>query len=626
MSTPISNRPKITDTDLQAGYVNRYFVKNISDKRIVEIDATQHKKFVNSPYYETVVVPWVINGMEVDTNDPTTGRFVLGVPRRNLQIIDYYDSKMQGLRRVLRNPMEYFNGTPAPVQFPTPLATPLESRLTTTTTAGPTTTTTTAAPTTTTTSTTTTTAAPTTTTTSTTTAAPTTTTTSTTTTTTTAAPVEQLQFIDAYKAVAQYNLNEYGPYEYTSGVSSRWVVRDFNLVNINNNLQSDVVRTTFDVDHSAIETTVYMYKYAVAATNVGGLALFVPTSSIGTYDNTDYLRGQFVSIGNTMQIVYVSSSGEEVTLASSAVAGWSLSSGTNITMEVRNNTASLYSGSVKIVSASLPSQLIGITNRRVGYFNYTTNGAGALAFRDFQISTDVPFGTPSYIPIVSGTVMYLDASSSLSYTSGSSTWADLTKFGNSGSIAKDVGYSSANSGSLMFIRTGSSVVTLSNEYSIKPELPLTIMGWVKSATGSTAMGIIGNEAATANYRGAWLSVSSLNAISINYGSGGTQTAASRRTAATANASFPSQSWTHIAAVIRDATDMSIYINNVSQSLTYSGTGGTISYSTTAGAIGWNGLANEYFSGSIAQMGIYARELLSSEIQSHYNSTQNRFTP
>lgn len=120
MLNPFSNRPKITSDDLRRGFVNRYFVKNVSDRRIVEVDAVQYKKFVGNPYFESIIVPWVITGNEADTIDPTTGQLVLGVPKRNLQIIDYYDSVMKGLRRNLRNPMEYFNGTPAPQKFPIP--------------------------------------------------------------------------------------------------------------------------------------------------------------------------------------------------------------------------------------------------------------------------------------------------------------------------------------------------------------------------------------------------------------------------------------------------------------------------------------------------------------------------
>ena len=111
MLTPLSNRPKITADALSQGFVNRYFVRNPSSKKIVEIDAIQYVKFKNNPYFDSVVVPWVITGNDKDIVDPKTGRLVLGVPKRNLQIINYYDSKMPGLRRLLQNPMEYFNGT-----------------------------------------------------------------------------------------------------------------------------------------------------------------------------------------------------------------------------------------------------------------------------------------------------------------------------------------------------------------------------------------------------------------------------------------------------------------------------------------------------------------------------------
>lgn len=111
MLTPISNRPKITNEALSNGFVNRYFVRNPSFKKIVEIDEKQYAKFKNNPYYDSIIVPWVITGNDKDVVNPKTGQLVLGVPKRNLQIISYYESKMPGLRLLLRNPMEYFNGT-----------------------------------------------------------------------------------------------------------------------------------------------------------------------------------------------------------------------------------------------------------------------------------------------------------------------------------------------------------------------------------------------------------------------------------------------------------------------------------------------------------------------------------
>jgi hypothetical protein len=52
--------------------------------------------------------------------------------------------------------------------------------------------------------------------------------------------------------------------------------------------------------------------------------------------------------------------------------------------------------------------------------------------------------------VTDGLVLYLDAANPKSYTSGSTTWRDLTRNGNDGSINNGVGYSSSNLGILTF--------------------------------------------------------------------------------------------------------------------------------------------------------------------------------
>lgn len=110
MLVPFSNKPKITVEDVSTGFVNRYFVKQLSSKKITEIDKVQYDKFVRNPYYTAITVPWAIAGYDKDILD-NSGNLILGAANRNLQIIKYYEEKMSGLGNILKNPLEYFNGT-----------------------------------------------------------------------------------------------------------------------------------------------------------------------------------------------------------------------------------------------------------------------------------------------------------------------------------------------------------------------------------------------------------------------------------------------------------------------------------------------------------------------------------
>ena len=58
-------------------------------------------------------------------------------------------------------------------------------------------------------------------------------------------------------------------------------------------------------------------------------------------------------------------------------------------------------------------------------------------------------GGPGNI-VTNGLVLYLDAANYLSYTSGSTTWRDLSSSNNSGTLTNGPTFSSANGGSIVF--------------------------------------------------------------------------------------------------------------------------------------------------------------------------------
>jgi len=96
MSTPLDVRPIITSTDITRGYVTRYFAQASSTRRIYEIDKQQYNTFSLDPYYTTVKLPWVL----VDDGISTAGS-------KNTKVIEYYNKKIPGLNRKLRNTVEY---------------------------------------------------------------------------------------------------------------------------------------------------------------------------------------------------------------------------------------------------------------------------------------------------------------------------------------------------------------------------------------------------------------------------------------------------------------------------------------------------------------------------------------
>lgn len=108
--TPISIKPKITKDDVSNGFIKRYFAKTASSPTIYEINNTQYNYYKTDPYFQTLELMWLISGNDENTTS-TDGNIIYGVKHQNEKIVEYYNSKMPGLRRVLKNPLEFFNGT-----------------------------------------------------------------------------------------------------------------------------------------------------------------------------------------------------------------------------------------------------------------------------------------------------------------------------------------------------------------------------------------------------------------------------------------------------------------------------------------------------------------------------------
>jgi len=138
MRVPFANKPNITQTDVTNKTVTRYFVKNISTQRITEVDLAQYTALSPLPYYQSISLPWTIGGNDKDIT--TTGNHIKrGAESKNIAVVEYYETQMEGLRRVLRNHLEYFSGTVVTQEsvYAPPVAFPVSTTTTTTTTTIP---------------------------------------------------------------------------------------------------------------------------------------------------------------------------------------------------------------------------------------------------------------------------------------------------------------------------------------------------------------------------------------------------------------------------------------------------------------------------------------------------------
>jgi hypothetical protein len=109
MQEPLSNKPKITKTDVARGYVVRYFVRMISTGKVTEVDKIQYDNFQTIPFYQTLKLNWIIGGNDEDVV-AVDGKVIYGTKNQNTILIEHYNKEMPGIDKVLRDSLEFFTG------------------------------------------------------------------------------------------------------------------------------------------------------------------------------------------------------------------------------------------------------------------------------------------------------------------------------------------------------------------------------------------------------------------------------------------------------------------------------------------------------------------------------------
>ena len=99
ITTPVRCKPRIVQSDLNRGSFIRYFVKHVSRPKITEINIEQYNFFKTNPYYIVIKLPWIIKGN------------VEFIQEQNQKIIDFYNKRMPGLHRIIKDLLEYATPT-----------------------------------------------------------------------------------------------------------------------------------------------------------------------------------------------------------------------------------------------------------------------------------------------------------------------------------------------------------------------------------------------------------------------------------------------------------------------------------------------------------------------------------
>lgn len=102
--------PEVTIENINSGYITRYFVQNVTNLIITEIDNKQYKDYqkrlIDNNVYKALSLPWIITGnLKTET---INGAVVTGISETNRLTVLRYNKTMPGLISKLSNFIEFY--------------------------------------------------------------------------------------------------------------------------------------------------------------------------------------------------------------------------------------------------------------------------------------------------------------------------------------------------------------------------------------------------------------------------------------------------------------------------------------------------------------------------------------
>jgi len=222
-----------------------------------------------------------------------------------------------------------------------------------------------------------------------------------------------------------------------------------------------------------------------------------------------------------------------------------------------------------------------------------------------------------------GLVLWLDANDKTSYPGTGTTWTDLSRGGNNGTLTNGPTYNSANGGSIVFDGVDDYAATAPT-IGISGASPRTVECWiyVDSTNNKSILGYGGNGIGVLFDTLVFSNTGYLCVIGHYYG-GGYDTASTLPSRNTLNIN----QWNHVVHMY-DGTTASLYTNGVfSNSKEFSISAGnqlnTTNSTFRVGTGQYTG-AYTYTTGKIALSRFYNRALSAQEVLQNYNANKNRF--
>jgi hypothetical protein len=170
-----------------------------------------------------------------------------------------------------------------------------------------------------------------------------------------------------------------------------------------------------------------------------------------------------------------------------------------------------------------------------------------------------------------------------------------------------------------------------NKPILKPQLPVSFAFWILFEDEAPFVTqIFTTDFDQNNHSGTWVSNTHYGALSCGYGDGSDWCSIDTRRSKYCYTILNSNTWYFVIVIIRDALDMSVYLNCTEEDGYYEGNGGPLAYTDCQGSLGRkDAMATfppDYFWGAMDDFRYWNRELTSNEIDSlcTYTSSVSNF--
>ena len=219
--------------------------------------------------------------------------------------------------------------------------------------------------------------------------------------------------------------------------------------------------------------------------------------------------------------------------------------------------------------------------------------------------------------VTDGLVLYMDAANSKSYVSGSTTWNDISRGGNIGTLVNGPTFNAANGGSIVLDGTND-YAEVSNNTRLDPSLNMTLSSWIKITAFVSRMSIFGKGSTSPGFGGFDFRIDcceinnpSMQLNLVKYGIVDQRVPIS---------TLSTNTWYNISAV-QSSTKVDYYING----LIVGSFSNSTAYQTNTGSlrIGRDRTVI-YTPASISNILYYNRELSAAEILQNFNAQKARF--